>query len=121
MRGMRKFLLLLILAQPVQAAELKWDWNAVDYTLQGIFVATLVMDRAQTVDISQKNQELNPILGSSPSIRKINVYFLSVAVLHTAVMAAIPRPFRNPIQGFSIAIEGSQVYHNWSVGYTMKL
>ena len=127
--SVRKILLLLLLAQPVQASELKWDWNAFDYSLQGIFIATLVVDRAQTIDIASHGRERNPILGKSPSIGKINTYFLSCAVLHTGLMAIIPRPFRNPIQGFSILIESSVIHgnyemgimhRNYQLGYTMR-
>jgi hypothetical protein len=105
------------MAMPAQALD---KWTATDTLLQATFIGTLVLDRNQTRRIALRNDEVNPILGPSPSFKSIDAYFIGYAIAHTAVMVILPDPYRNTIQGFSIGYELSVVQHNLILGYSAR-
>lgn len=93
------------------------DWTAGDTVRQGIFTALDVMDWAQTRYGSTHGfTESNPILGSHPSLGRINTVFAIGLVGNAAVSWVIPKEYRPYFQYGSIALEAYCVGHNARIG-----
>ena len=97
-----------------------WERNKEWVVGQGIFLTLLAIDWGQTRYIAKLGlPELNPILGKKPSLRKINAYFITVAILHTYLSwegwKYNKRQWRWFI-GISIGIELNQTFNNWAGG-----
>lgn len=80
-----------------------------------------VADWAQTRYIAKNPndyRELNPILGSHPSVGKVNIYFSTVLLLGTLGISTgyINREFLY----FYVGIEGSTVVRNYQVGVEIR-
>ena len=99
-------------------------WNAVDYGLQGGFLALTLADWATTHRAINQNRpgwnEANPILGRYPSTGKLAAYNLGVMAGHTAISMILPKPWRTLWQGVwigvgidTMVIWGGSVYFPW--------
>lgn len=139
--------LLILLTSPCFASEPQTNWSTQDTVLQLAFVSLLELDREQTVWSSKhpytyeytvtqipngvafnkysiSHTESNPIIGNNASVGKINGYFASVAIVHTAISYGLRKSgwnlFGVPLvtiwQGVNIGIEGVVVGRNISVG-----
>ena len=94
------------------------EWKGTDKALEGVFLALLAADRAQTLQASKRRdlEEANPILGLHPSKGKINGYFGAAALAHMGLAHLLPEPYRNLFQGVTIGIEQQPVRNNYKLG-----
>jgi len=95
------------------------DWTKADTAREIAFDAELVMDHQQTLYIHQhypQYHELNPILGSNPSSGAVDRYFFASALGHYAISYFLPPSYRGVWQYVTLGVEGSVVYHNYSIG-----
>jgi hypothetical protein len=69
------------------------DWTAGDTALQLTYTVAHVMDWNQTLHIvrSPSNEERNSFLGHNPTKQKVNAYFASTLILHTAISHLLPK------------------------------
>jgi hypothetical protein len=101
-------------------------WDKEDTVMQVAVVSLLLTDMSQTLYISSHNEfkELNLVLGEHPSRDKIYAYFLSTAVIHTAISYLIekvpwvenPKQWRRIWQGSFIVVESGVVTRNSVIG-----
>jgi len=94
-------------------------WTRSDTMRQTAVLGLMAVDYHQTRVIASdpmKWEEYNPILGRHPSGGKVDAYFLSLAVGHTAVAAVLPSKWRAYWQYFYIGAEGVCVVHNFGEG-----
>jgi hypothetical protein len=113
-------LVLTLIAGPAFAQESDWEWTTLDTIGQVAITTLLVMDHNQTVRIGSYGFEESLILGNKPSRQRVGFYFASCALLSAGLSVALPRPYRNIVQGFVIGYQGSVVYHNYTLGWSMK-
>jgi hypothetical protein len=114
-------LIALLFATPAYAIEESdWRWTTVDTVGQVAITTLLVMDRNQTIRIASNYDEKNPILGKSPSVRAINIYFASSIFITAGVSLVLPKPYRNIFQGVVVGCSGGTVWNNYRIGYSMK-
>lgn len=76
-------------------------------------------DWAQTRDIARnpdKFAEVNPILGKSPSVGRVNTFMASRLALQHVAAVSLPAAYRKPVMGALTAIYSGVVIHNDSVG-----
>lgn len=97
-------------------------WTVQDTVMEGIFIATLAIDRAQTLDIKNHPDKFegNVFLGNHPTDRRINRHFLTVALLHPAICYALPRNARTGFQFVSITVQAYTIGNNFSIGLRCK-
>lgn len=110
--------LLVVIASPVRA-ENKRSWTAGDTILQLTFSAVHAMDWSQTLYIARNpctDHETNPVLGEHPSKGRVNSYFASTLVLHTAISYVLPKPYRTIWQVVWIGGQAVTVKRNIDVG-----
>ncbi len=84
---------------------------------------TTAMDWSQTRYAARhpaQFRELNPIIGSHPSLGKIDTYFVGVMAIQNVVFFALPDKYRFYWAGANIAIETAVVLHNNSIGVQMR-
>ena len=98
-----------------------WERNKEWAVGQGIFLTLLAIDWRQTQVIATdpKYIEVNPILGNNPSISKVNRYFFTVGLLHTAgswFMWKWNKDVWRWFIGFSIGTEANMTWYNLKVG-----
>ena len=60
--------------------------------------------------------ETNPIIGYTPSVGRVNTYFISVLLLHPVISYILPKPWRTYWQAGTIGLEGWQDWYNASKG-----
>lgn len=100
---------------PVHASE----WTKADTAWEAGYLVLHVIDWGQTRNISRRPdayRELNPILGSHPSIERVNTYFALTAIAHTAISYALPADWRRGWQMVSIGMEATAVSNNYKIG-----
>jgi hypothetical protein len=91
-------------------------WTKTDTVLEAAFIATTAIDWHQTMSITHDCQEINPVIGRCGDGAPPNLYFPVVFVLHAAVAALLPHPWREIFQGFTIGLEASTIYSNYESG-----
>jgi uncharacterized membrane protein len=101
------------------------SWTRTEIALAGGFTAALLADAGQTRGLArggwQSFHETNPLLGSHPSVARINVYtaVAGVTVLGAAAMA--PARLRPWVLGAAFVIEALTVARNAQAGITLSL
>lgn len=121
------------------------EWSALDYSLQATFLLEMDVDRAQTVYAAKHRTTLysdpgNPasahpsnqedgfaraFIGRYPSVGQVNGYFVTSALLHTAITAILihcdaPKPAVALWQGFWIGVETNAINHNVNAGISVR-
>jgi hypothetical protein len=112
-------LALVLLPSPCQAAD---PWGTTDYALAGATLATLAVDWGQTRHIAKNPQrfnEQNPMLGTTPSVGKVDAYFVGSMVGTVAVAHLLPSDWRQLFLAGLFAVELSVVQQNRSIGIKM--
>ncbi len=138
--------LTLIIIMPAHAGEAEdrgQSWTAGDTALQAAVIATLAVDRAQTVYIAThgvttetcysgssggcfEKQEYyesgwaRNFIGSHPTHGQVNRYFATAALLHTGVAYILPKPYRTIWQSFWIGVEAYTVQSNVNAGISVR-
>ena len=115
---------LLILAfvlvpSPSRAAD---PWETTDYALAGAALAALAVDWGQTRYIAKNTHrftETNPMLGSTPSVGKVDTYFLGAMVGTVALAHVLPSDWRQLFLAGTLAVEIGAVSQNRSIGIKM--
>lgn len=87
-------------------------WQKRDTALEVAFVAVAAIDWKQTIWITEHCYETNPMIGRCGELISPSIYFPIAIVLHAAVAALLPRPWREVFQAFTIGMEASTVYMN---------
>ncbi len=121
---------------PVRASALD-PWTATDTKVEIAYAALHLADWSQTARLSKwggewyetspggmwlrRPTEANPILGATPSLARVNVYFASALVTHALVAAILPGPWRRAWQTATIGIEVGFVAHNAQGGVALTV
>ena len=114
----RLIIILCLLATPACADE----WTQKDIQYQAVFVALTSVDWLQTKEISRnpKFYERNIILGGNPDQNKIDIYFTSCLLAHSAIAYYLPRKYRRIWQVCWIGMEVGTSCHNVAAGVRIK-
>lgn len=114
------FLLSLLLGflvtTPAGAAD---PWSKQDIALEGVYLVLHLIDWGQTRQIANDPEhyhEMNPIIGKHPSTGRVDVYMATSALLHLGVTHFLPKECRPYFQGVTLAMQGTVVMHNFSIG-----
>lgn len=119
---LKSFLVSALLLYTVSAhAEYKFaeNWNWKDTVLEGTFVTLTVIDWGQTRGIAlhpNQYRETNPLLGSHPSITKVDTFIPAGIIIHGVISMALPPKYRAYWQAVWIGVEGGAVWHNANLG-----
>lgn len=118
-------ILFKLMSPSVALADEIWftPFSWYDYALETTFIGVTSMDWSQTQQVATHPllySEMNPILGSHPSLEAINIYFPSAMALHALVAYALPKPWREVWQTMWIGIETYTVYTNATIGLRIK-
>ena len=119
--------LLLLVAPTTASAD---EWTKTDTALQTTYAVVHLADWLQTISINKQDGgsygkigeysiqyvETNPLLGKHPSNDRVNAYFATTLLLHTAISYVLPDPYRNIWQTVWIGVEAAQVVRNYNVG-----
>ena len=116
---MKTILLLLSLLSSPCFAD---DWTRADTVRQTVYTGLLMADWSQTKVISKKcsngfdRHEQNDMLGTCPSVNRVNNYFALSALVNVGIAYALPTEWRAPFQYVNIGWEAGWVAHNYSIG-----
>lgn len=118
---MKVFLLLICLLY--SSSTYAGKWTRKDTIRQVVFISILAVDWQQTHKIATNPRyiETNPILGPNPSIKEIDIYFFSSAVLHSVIAYKLTPKWRKRWQYIWIGIEAGYIHHNYSAGIRLDL
>jgi hypothetical protein len=118
---MKKLLLASLLAYSCSTQAS--DWSTQDTEREIAYSVLSTMDWAQTRYIAsnpETQSEANRILGSHPSLNKVNAYFLLTNLLHLGVAYSLPKSYRVGFQYITIGMELNAVTANASLGIKME-
>jgi len=122
--GMKKAIILILLILPTaHAAPVCSDeWTQKDTQYQAVFITLTAVDWLQTKEIARNPRfsETNPLLGGNPSQQKVDIYFTSCILAHTAISYCLPRKYRRIWQVCWIGIEAGASWHNVAAGVRIK-
>lgn len=98
-------------------------WDSTDTVLQAIVLVSFEIDRRQTLRIKDYAwlHETNPILGRNPSDVGVNNYFITTALVHTAIAYLLPEDARTIFQMFTLGVEAGAIGNNYSLGLRVTL
>ena len=118
---MRIIILLLLLIPSYANAEYRFaeNWTREDTARQASFIIVTTADWLQTRCIAKHPdswRELNPIIGSHPSVDKVDAYFATAIAAHTLIAVALPAEYRKWWQYTWISLESATVVWNMSAG-----
>lgn len=96
-------------------------WDLSDTAWESAYLLSHIADWGQTRDIASQcgsgnYKEMNPVLGSCPSMSRVNTYFISTALLHAGVSAMLPRKYRRFFQTSTMIMEIGYVTNNYNIG-----
>ena len=97
-------------------------WETTDYALAGATLAALAVDWGQTRYIAKNTHrfnETNPMLGATPSVGKVDAYFVGSMLGTVAVAHVLPSDWRQMFLGGVLALELGVVSQNRSIGIKM--
>ena len=120
--SVRAALLSLVLVLSPALCRAADPWETTDYWLAGAAVAALAADWGQTRHIAKNPNrfiETNPVLGSSPSVGKVDTYFVGAIVGTVALAHVLPGDWRQLFLGGVLALEIGVVNQNRSLGIKM--
>ena len=94
------------------------EWTQKDTQYQVVFIALTTIDWLQTKEIASNPEfsETNLILGGDPSQNKVDAYFSSCILAHSAIAYYLPKKYRRIWQCCWIGIEGGVTLQNFRVG-----
>lgn len=99
---------------------LRVSWSRSSIVFASAFTATLLMDAGQTRGLARGGwdgfHEANPLLGSRPSVARVNVYTAVAGLTVLGAAAALPRRVRPWFLGAAFVIEAVAVGRNASAG-----
>lgn len=115
------------LGSPLRVAEVpaRASWLASPVVLGSAFAAALWIDAGQTRGLAQRGwqgfYEANPLLGSHPSVGRINAYTAAVGVAVFGTAAALPKRLRPWFLGAALVVETLTVATNAREGLRVSL
>lgn len=107
---------LITYAPHVKAGD---EWTADQRTQASVLAGLLIADWAQTRQISRhpnRWSEQNPVIGSHPSTRRVDTYFISSIAIGYLLLDAMPSEYRNAAINAGIVLEAGVVGHNLNLG-----
>ncbi len=113
------FILILLLPVNTQAAD---KWTKRDTWAEAVWQGLWAVDYLQTRTIAKnpaRYREINPLLTRHPSMIKVDVYFLTLALLHPVITHYLPKKHRPIWQFLSITLSTVAVAKNLSIGIRM--
>ena len=105
------------------ADDTERKWTKTDTAFQLAYYTLHTVDWLQTRYIAkrpEKYYESNPLIGTHPSIGRVNTYFAVTAVINTLVPYALPKPYRTYWQGGMIGIEAVCIGSNARLGVKLQ-
>ncbi len=100
------------------------SWNQETTARELCFLYTLSKDWQQTLEIAGNPSlysEENPILGSHPDKKNVNVYFASCAATHALVTYILPAKYSKLWQLTWIGIQSNVTHHNDNNGLDQNM
>ena len=113
-----------------QAAD---DWTTEEKLGESVYLTLHAIDWMQTRYIAkhpvccvsdgqyQYYHEINPALGTHPSLDRVNAWFGMMAIAQPLIANALPRRWRDPWIAAGVVMELSLTEHNASIGIKMDL
>ena len=88
-------------------------WTALDWTLQGVGSALIIIDTCQTVEFSSRGiRETNPLIGPHPSRSTVLTTGAIGLGLFWGTAYFLPKPWRTLFQSSVVGIESYTTYWN---------
>ena len=112
-------LVFVLLPSPCQAGD---PWETTDYALAGASLAALAVDWGQTRHIAKNPSrfiETNPVLGPSPSVGKVDAYFIGAMVGTVALAHVLPSDWRQLFLAGVLTVELGVAQQNRALGIKM--
>jgi hypothetical protein len=106
----------VLLPSPCQARD---PWETTDYALAGAALAALAVDWGQTRYIAKNSHrfdETNPMIGTTPSVGKVDAYFVGAMVGTVALAHVLPSDWRQLFLAGTLAVELGAISQNRSIG-----
>jgi hypothetical protein len=88
-----------------------YRWTKTNTELQLVLTAFTLMDVLETrwFTTHTTRDELNPLMGPHPGAARLYLMNALELAVHTGLMFALPHPYREALQGASIAVEAANV------------
>jgi hypothetical protein len=119
----RAALLAILFALFPSLCEARDPWETPDYMLIGATLASLAVDWGQTRHIAKNPDrfyEKNRLLGSNPSVSKVDAYFLGAMLGTVAVAHLLPSDYRRLFLAGTLSMELSVIEQNRSIGIKVE-
>ena len=93
-------------------------WTREDIWLESTWQVLHIVDWGQTryIATTPGRREGNPILGRHPTLRHVDLFFITLAGLHWAISHSVSARVRVRWQWISVGVQGQAVWRNWSLG-----
>lgn len=89
------------------------QWSRGDTARQVVLTGLLTADAAQTIPITKRCLEMNPIIGLCGKRVHPLKYFFAAIVVHTAAVWVVPKEYREAFQYTAIGLESAVISMNY--------
>ena len=113
----------IALLAPFRTAQAADDWSMEERTTFAVSSVLLVADWAQTRQIARNADlfhETNPVLGTHPSMGRVNAYFATALALNYVIGNSLPTGWRRAWFVGVQSVEANVVRHNLSIGLNLS-
>lgn len=111
---------LVLVAALLTAPVFADDWTTEQKVVEGVFLTAIVADFSQTLTIAKADDEVNPVLGLSPSSGEVRQYFARATVAHWVISALLPSEWRTKFLYTTTGFQAAGVLRNYRLGYRVR-
>lgn len=114
------FLLLLWFCPSCSYAN---QWTQTDTSREVIWLGLHIIDWGQTLDAArnpQQYKEINPVIGTHPSVGKVNIYMGAWVTAHPVISYILPPKWRLYWQWIGIIVKTGCVINNNAIGLQVR-
>lgn len=119
---LKLIIIFLLLTSPVQADE----WTREDTYRESVYMTLHTVDWLQTRSVAKAGwpdgrSEMNPLLGTTPSVKRLDAYYLITSIGHIWIAHLLPPEWRVGWQYIAIGDAGTAAFNNHLLGVRIKL
>jgi hypothetical protein len=100
------------------------DWTKTDTAREVVWMILHAVDWGQTLEIARHPddfREMNPILGTHPTVGRVNLYMGAWALAHPAISYLLPGDWRKTWQYLTIGVSFTSTANNFNLGLRVKI
>ncbi len=120
----RNIVIWILIILIIPSLSIASNWSKEDTYWEAACLSVITVDWMQTHHMAEKDfyvngkqlREINPILGSQPTQKDVDLYFVSALAVHATAAFLLPKKWRRIFQGGTVGLELFIIGNNYRLG-----